>query len=424
MEPDEPIDPNEDSPVIDADDEEFDDEELGDEPPPRSPWVGRGLIAAALGLWGVVAWLRVGGEPRVQVRAAALVDDDDDGDVVDHAVDERRADAADRADEGDAQADDGSAEAEVALADDDDGAEAEAAGAGADSRSDEAPRVVDDTPRDPRERLEGKSWTESFKEPDKVAYKVKRGGSMKMIANLYKIFHHEIQALNPGVDLERELSPGTQVVVWRRPGDDFVSESVGYAGDGSLVGGVPMVDGPGRILRMEPWKSYATVHNIAVLDGILRQWGKRFPEDRPLLVGNMSAAKGGRLKPHSTHRSGRDVDLSYPQKIVPGEEEYNWREMDERNLDADRTWALLELLVESGEVELVLIDSKLQKLLYDHAIKTGRVAKGELGFWLEYPRRPGSVETIVRHHPGHVDHLHVRFKCQPSEGRCKSRDRE
>jgi hypothetical protein len=412
MEPDEPIDPNEDSPVIDADDEEFGDE------PPRSPWVGRGLIAAALGLWGVVAWLRVGGEPRVQVRAAALVDDEDDD-----AADERRADEDDgaRADGADERA---GGEPEVALADEDDGAEAEAAGAGADTKSDEAPVVVDDTPRDPRDRLEGKSWAESFKEPDKVAYKVKRGGSMKMIANLYKIFHHEIQALNPGVDLDRELNPGTQVVVWRRPGDDFVSESVGYAGDGSLVGGVPMVDGPGRILRMEPWKSYATVHNIAVLDAILRQWGKRFPEDRPLLVGNMSAAKGGRLKPHSTHRSGRDVDLSYPQKIVPGEEEYNWREMNERNLDADRTWALLELLVESGEVELVLIDSKLQKLLYDHAIKTGRVAKGELGFWLEYPRRPGTAETIVRHHAGHVDHLHVRFKCQPAESRCKSRDRE
>ncbi|MEZ4383079.1 MAG: hypothetical protein R3A79_17260, partial [Nannocystaceae bacterium] len=129
-------------------------------------------------------------------------------------------------------------------------------------------------------------------------------------------------------------------------------------------------------------------------------------------------------KPHSTHRSGRDVDLSYPQKIVPGEEEYNWREMNERNLDAERTWALLELLVESGEVELVLIDSKLQKLLYDFAVKTGRVPKGELGFWLEYPRSPGSVDTIVRHHPGHVDHLHARFKCQPAEGRCKSRDRE
>ncbi len=401
MEPDEPTEHEE---VEDAEREALEDDE-----PPRSPWVGRGLIAGALGLWGVVAWMRVGGDARVQVRPAALVDDGEDellgeDDEVDGAPgpdDDPRPEAAVGEEEG-----------------------ADEAAAGKSNLDPEAAaRAADATPQDPRERLEGAAWAKDFKPPTKVTYTVKRGGSMKMVANLYKIFHHEIQAWNPGVDLDREQGPGTKFVVWKKPGDDFVSESVGYAGDGSLVGGVPMVDGPGRLLKMEAWKSYATAYNIGVLDGVLRQWAKRFPEDRPLLVGNMSAAKGGRLRPHSTHRSGRDVDLSYPQKIVPGEEEYNWREMSARNMDADRNWDLLELLVESGELEVVLIDSKLQKILYDHAIATGRVAKGELGFWLEYPRQPGTVDTIVRHHAGHVDHLHARFKCQPSESRCKSRER-
>lgn len=407
----EPDDPTEHEELDDANGEPL------EEDPPRSPWVGRGLIAGALGLWGVVAWMRVGGDARVQVRPAALVDPGDradEGDEGDELLEDGRGDeASERHDEG---------EPEAALGEDEEADEAAAGGSGLDPEA--AARAADSTPRDPRERLEGASWAKDFEPPTKVTYKVKRGGSMKMVANLYKIFHHEIQAWNPGVDLDVEQGPGTKFVVWESPGDDFVSESVGYAGDGSLVGGVPMVDGPGRILKMEAWKSYATAYNVAVLDAILRQWAERFPEDRPLLVGNMSAAKGGRLRPHSTHRSGRDVDLSYPQKIVPGEEEYNWREMSERNLDADRNWALLELLVESGELEVVLMDSKLQKILYDHAIATGRVAKGELGFWLEYPRQPGTVETIVRHHAGHVDHLHARFKCQPSESRCKSRDRD
>ncbi len=402
MEPDEPTDLHEES----CDEQQSaadDDLEL----PPRSPWVGRGLVAGALGLWGVVAWMRVGGDAKVQLRPAALVDDADDADD-----DDERSDDAELGDDADAEVAPAYADAAQAV-------EA-AAGGGAARGTKGAADALDETPRDPRDRLEGASWAKDFKVPDKVIYTVKRGGSMKMVANLYKIFHHEIEAQNPGVSLERELGPGTKIVVWSSPGDDFVSESVGYAGDGSLVGGVPMVDGPGRMLRMEPWKSYATRYNIAILDGVLRHWAKRFPEDRPLLVGNMSAAKGGRLRPHSTHRSGRDVDLSYPQKVIAGEE-YNWREMNARNLDADRTWGLLELLVESGELELVLIDSKLQKLLYDHAVATGRVPRGELGFWLEYPRSPGSVETIVRHHAGHVDHLHARFKCQPGESRCKSR---
>ena len=408
MEPDEPTDLHEESCFCDSCDEQQSaaDDDL-ESMPPRSPWVGRGLVAGALGLWGVVAWMRVGGDAGVQLRPAALVDDADD-------------DADDDAEEGDEDGLQGDVEMEPTYAgQDEDGAVAAAAGSRA-RPTKGAARALDETPRDPRDRLEGAAWAADFTVPDKVVYTIKRGGSMKMVANLYKIFHHEIEALNPGVSLERELGPGTKLVVWRSSGDDFVSESVGYAGDGSLVGGVPMVDGPGRILRMEPWKSYATRYNVAVLDGVLRQWAKRFPEDRPLLVGNMSAAKGGRLRPHSTHRSGRDVDLSYPQKVIAGEE-YNWREMNARNLDADRTWGLLEMLVESGELELVLIDSKLQKLLYDHAIATGRVPRGELGFWLEYPRSPGSAQTIVRHHAGHVDHLHARFKCQPSESRCKSR---
>ncbi|MCB9705352.1 MAG: penicillin-insensitive murein endopeptidase [Myxococcales bacterium] len=400
--------------------------ETDDDEPPRSPWIGRGLVAAALGLWGVVVWLRVGGEPRVQVRTVALVDDEADADA--DAPDERARDRG--ADEGAVEDDDGEARGEgggavkalAGLAE----AAAEAAAAGAAKADEEAARAAaaaDETPRDPRERLEGAAWAKSMREPDKITYVIKRGGSMKMVANLYKLYHHEIQALNPGVDLEREQPPGTKLVVWRRPGDDFVSESIGYAGDGKLEGGVPMLDGPGRILRMEPWKSFATAHTVAVLDAVLREWGRRYPEDRPMLVGNMSQRTGGRLKPHSTHQSGRDVDLSYPQKVIDGEE-YNWREMNERNLDADKTWGLLELLVESGELEVALVDSAIQKLLYDHAVKTGRVPRGELGFWLEYPRRPGTVETIVRHHAGHVDHLHARFKCQPSERRCKSRERE
>lgn len=350
------------------------------------------------------------GPPGLEVRPAALS-------------------AADDPDEGEGEdADARGAAGERALGDGDEGDEAATArrrqGGDGDGRGDDARAAVDDTPRDPRERLEGQrgSWAEGIREPDVVHYVIKRGGSMKMVANLYKLYPHEIQAMNPGVDLERELAPGTKLVVWRRS-DDFVSESRGYAGDGSLVGGVPMPDGPGRQLRMEPWKSFATAHTVATLDAILREWGKRYPEDRPLLVGNMSQRTGGRLRPHSTHQSGRDVDLSYPQKVIAGEE-YNWREMNATNLDAARTWDLLELLVESGQVELVLIDSALQKLLYDHAVASGRVPKGELGFWLEYPRRPGEAETIVRHHAGHVDHLHVRLRCQPAETKCKSRDRE
>ncbi len=194
MEPDEPTDLREES--CDEQQSAADDDL---EMQPRSPWLGRGLVAGALGLWGVVAWMRVGGDARVQLRPAALVEDADDD------VD---GDGDGDADDGDLQDD---AEVTPAYAGQDEAVEA-AAGSGA-RPTKGAARALDETPRDPRDRLEGAAWAQDFKVPDKVIYTVKRGGSMKMVANLYKIFHHEIEALNPGVSLERELGPGTKLVV-------------------------------------------------------------------------------------------------------------------------------------------------------------------------------------------------------------------
>ncbi len=266
-------------------------------------------------------------------------------------------------------------------------------------------------------------WEKDLKLPTQVMYTIKRGGTARTVANLYKIFHHEMESLNPGVPLDRELPPNTRVVVWKQSAD-VVSESVGFPGDGSLVGGVPMLEGPGRELKMTPWKSWATIETVAVMDLALRSWKARFPQEQPILVGNMSAPKGGKLEPHSSHQSGRDVDLGYPQKW-DGKSELGWQTMDARNLDRDLTWSLLELLVETGAVEVIYVDTSLQKLLYEHAKSKGNVPESELSRWMEYPGGPGSNgRAVMQHVKGHVDHLHVRFSCPAAQRRCQSRDRE
>ena len=263
------------------------------------------------------------------------------------------------------------------------------------------------------------NWTEGIEPPTEVKYTVKRGGQLKNVANLFKIYHHEIVELNPKYKLEQELPPGTEIVVWRAK-EGHQSQSIGTPGRGSLEGAVPMVDGPGRSLKMIPWKSWATVETVATLDRVLAEWRRRYPDADPVLVGNMSAPSGGKLQPHSSHQSGRDVDLSYPQ-IRDEKEELNWREMSAVNLDREMTWNLMKLLVESGAVEHIFIDTKLQKLLHEWAVEHEPVPKRKLGRWLEYPRRPGSTGAIVQHVPGHTDHLHVRFACPPKHDRCKSK---
>ncbi len=256
--------------------------------------------------------------------------------------------------------------------------------------------------------------------PELVRYTIRRGGSLERVANLFKIYHHEMRALNPGVDFERELASGTRVVVYR--GDErAVSESLGTPSAGSLDGAIPMMEGPGRVIRATPWKTWGTSSTVRVIDLALSEWIRRMPSGPPIIVGNLSARKGGRLEPHSTHQSGRDVDLSYPHEPAESEE-LTWQEMSERNFDAAKTWVLLDVLVETGGIDRIFIDRSLQKLLYEHAMAHQTVPKAELSSWLEYPGRSGGAETIVTHVSGHTDHIHVRVACPPSHTRCKSND--
>ena len=280
----------------------------------------------------------------------------------------------------------------------------------------EAPAPTDGSIPAPRPKPAG--WVAQLSPPDEVHYTIRRGGSAENVANLFKIFHHEILELNPGIQLDQELPPNTRLLVYRR-NENAKSESVGLPSKGTLEGGVPMVEGPGRELKAIPWKSWGTATTVAILDHLLRDWADR-GHRQPILVGNMASRKGGKLPPHSTHQSGRDVDLGYPQKLAAGAE-LNWVNATAQTLDASETWALLLALARSGTVEVIYVDRTIQKLLYEHAVKTKLMPKAKLAGWMEYPKPTGSGSPLVRHVKGHIDHLHVRFRCQPGETRCKSR---
>jgi murein endopeptidase len=114
------------------------------------------------------------------------------------------------------------------------------------------------------------------------------------------------------------------------------------------------------------------------------------------------------------------VDLGYPQKLRKGEE-LGWRKITADNVAPEETWTLLKILVETGAVEVVIMDRKIQKMLYDHAVKHGTVTKRQLRRWLEYPRDAGSGGALVVHAPRHDDHIHVRFACPKEQTRCKTR---
>lgn len=387
---------------VEPDDVEPDDDEPDEATvtPERRRSLGPTLLTLGAGVWAIAAALHCGAPepgPALSVSPDAAVDtpppDAPDG-AAEAAPDPEPVDAPDAAGDAPVPASARPDSDEPALTD---------------SMEDEPP-PPEPVPED---------WAADPSAPRTISYTIRRGGSIKNVANLFKIYHHEITALNPGVTLEQELPPNSKVVVYEEDADAN-SESVGFPSDGSLEGGVPMVEGPGRVLKMIPWKSWGTAHTVALLDQVLRRWAER-GKVQPVLVGNMSSRKGGRLEPHSTHQSGRDVDLSYIQKLPEGDE-LNWRTMTAQNLDAAETWVLLKLLRSTGKVEVIFIDSSIQKLLYDHAVANDTVPKASLPRWLQYPKS-GGRRALVQHVKGHVDHIHVRFECQPHETRCKSRPR-
>jgi penicillin-insensitive murein endopeptidase len=126
-----------------------------------------------------------------------------------------------------------------------------------------------------------------------------------------------------------------------------------------------------------------------------------------LYVGDFSARSGGKLRPHKSHQSGRDVDLGYYYST--GEAWY--KRATSKNLDRARTWALLETLLTETRVEYVFMDRSIQPLLKEYAL-----AQGEDPEWLSRIfEGPSNRDPIIRHRFGHATHMHVRFENPTAE---------
>ena len=76
------------------------------------------------------------------------------------------------------------------------------------------------------------------------------------------------------------------------------------------------------------------------------------------------------------------------------------------NLDRARTWAFVRALLTETDVELILIDYSIQRMLKQHALSIGEDSN-----WLEsvFSGGPGGLRPIIRHARGHATHIHIRF---------------
>lgn len=180
------------------------------------------------------------------------------------------------------------------------------------------------------------------------------------------------------------------------------SLSIGTPGRASLFNGVTLQPGP-RWQIAPNADSYATSETIAFLEAAVDTVFELFPETQPVVIGDISAEGGGHLKRHRSHQGGRDVDVGFYYKggktswFVPA---------TPANFDLARNWALVRALVTRTDVQLILLDMRVQRMLYKYAL-----GMGEEKSWLDrvFQCGRGLSNTVVQHVVGHRTHYHVRF---------------
>lgn len=195
-----------------------------------------------------------------------------------------------------------------------------------------------------------------------------------------------------------------------------VPTSVGSPTRGELEDGRTFPNVPGVALMKR--HVFATAETVALLLDAVAQVREAFPRTSPLALGHASRKGGGRLRPHASHQSGRDVDAAY--YVKKPEDPPRWQVTNSRNLDAKRTWALFEALLSTGRVEYLFVDYGIQRALFKHALAAG-TPKSRLETIFQYPNGRTWRRGLIRHESGHRDHFHVRFHCPMGDTACEPR---
>jgi hypothetical protein len=243
--------------------------------------------------------------------------------------------------------------------------------------------------------------------------------SVQQQASEWGLKYSDLLSLNPDLTEDAVLPEGARLKVYQHDPEN-PPQSIGSPNRGKLRNAMPLPEGEAwrlRPVRRRAWGTHVTVTSLVEA---FEAYGEHFPDGPKIRVGELAKRSGGRISPHASHRSGRDVDIGY---VFRGDDdgEDRWRFMHERNFDAEKNWYLIQEILASGNVQTIYISKKLQKLLHKEAAKT--LPPEQLAALFEYPRTEQSPHATLQHWKGHHNHMHVRFQCEPGNRRCRSRGR-
>jgi murein endopeptidase len=255
-----------------------------------------------------------------------------------------------------------------------------------------------------------------------VEYTVVAGDSWLSIARIHGVDPKELKAYN--WPWKGKLAAGSLLSVWIDPiarmwigaaeeGEAIRRGGIGIGApdDGHLVGGVAIPEGEGYEIRF-PDSAYGTTHAVVELVRALARYRETTKRTSPLQLGSMSRPRGGPLGGHKSHQTGRDIDILLPRK--PGVP--SWYPLTPRRVDWMAVWDLA-LALDEVDASVMYLDYALQKEMY-RTLKAAGIDQELIAKVLQYPRGYEARRGLVRHEPGHTQHLHVRFGCGPCEVEC------
>lgn len=249
--------------------------------------------------------------------------------------------------------------------------------------------------------------------PLPIVHLVREGDTLERIARRYGVATEKVLKWNTNLD-PRRLLVGQQVRL-HIEGREGHSISWGSANRGKLINPLMLTSSPGLRVRNDD-RAFGTRRTVQMLEAAAADIKARWPDAPDLLVGDLSASRGGRLRPHRSHQSGRDADISYYHRgNVPTT---RFLHMTAETFDAAKNWHMFKTLIDTGQVQFIFVEYALQKQLYDYALSIGFLPD-DLKPVLQYPHGRESKWAVIRHARGHADHFHIRFTCGPRDTRCE-----
>nr|WP_244981944.1 LysM peptidoglycan-binding domain-containing protein [Corallococcus exercitus] len=195
-----------------------------------------------------------------------------------------------------------------------------------------------------------------------------------------------------------DLSDEALTEAWKKDPSTLGSMSIGFVESGRQLNSVRVPDDKDWLV-VSPEIAYGTQETVDYVVAAIRAVRAQYPNVPPLRVNRLSTKDGGYLRPHKSHQNGRDVDLGF---YYPTAEPVRERER-ERYIDVAMNWALVRSLVVNTDVQMILVDKRVQKVLYDYALSIG-----EDKAWLDSLFNAG-FNSLIKHARRHRDHFHVRF---------------